>query len=90
MSKPKVTPAPPGPQASAPPLEQIPFTHHAVPCAISKADAALALLRLAEEHYDGEDFEFMSTICCDAIDEALREARIAYDKAVGAGKAVAS
>jgi hypothetical protein len=61
-----------------------------VSCALSKAEAALALVRLAEEHYDGEDFEFMSMICFDAIDEALREARIAYDKAADAGKAVAS
>jgi hypothetical protein len=56
MSKAKVTPAPPGPQAQAPPLEQLPITHHAVSRALAKAEAALALLRLAEEHYGGEDW----------------------------------
>lgn len=64
------------------PLEALPITHHAVSCALAKAEAALALLRLAEEHYDGEDFEWMSMICTDVIAEELATAKAAYAQAV--------
>ena len=95
MSKPKIPPAVPASQpasrsnapaetpASASPLEQLPMTHHAVACALAKAEAALALFRLAEEHYDGEDFEFMTMICTNVIAEELAAAKAAYAKAVG-------
>jgi hypothetical protein len=56
-----------------------------VTCALSRAEAALDLLRLAEEQYeDGADaLEFARDMCLGAISDELARAKGAYVKAVG-------
>jgi hypothetical protein len=68
----------------------IPLTHHDVTMALSKGEAALDLLKLAEEHYEGEALEWMRMICIDVVAEELDRATVAYAKAVGDKTAVAS
>ena len=70
-----------GPEAAL----KIPITHHAVTSHISRAEAALDLFRLAEEHYeDGDDaLEFARGICLDVIGDELTLAKGAYFEAVG-------
>jgi hypothetical protein len=72
------------------PLESIPITHHDVTMALSKGEAALDLLKLAEEHYEGDSLEWMRMICIDVVGEELDRAKGAYEKAVGDGKAARS
>ena len=80
--------APGGPEAT---LKEIPITHHAVSAHLARAEAALALFQLAEEHYeDGDDaLEFARGICLEVIGDELGRAKGAYAEAVGDKTAVA-
>jgi hypothetical protein len=71
-------------------LEHIPITHHDVTMALSKAQAALELLHVAEEDYAGEELAWMRMICIDVVGEELEHAKVTYAKAVGDKAAVAS
>ena len=87
----KKTPAKAASEAPSPPEPRgIPITHHDVTMALSKGEAALDLLNLAEEHYEGDSLEWMRMICIDVVGEELDRAKAAYAKALGDGKAVAS
>jgi hypothetical protein len=63
-------------------LEHIPITHHEGTMAISKAEAALELLHVAEEDYAGEELAWMRMICVDVLTTELERAKAAYAKAV--------
>ena len=49
---------------------------------ISKAEAALELLHVAEEDYAGEELAWMRMICVDVLTTELERAKAAYAKAV--------
>jgi len=55
-----------------------------------KAKAALDLLKLAEEHYEGDALKWMLLICLDVIEEAIDSAKVAFAKVVGNQKVVAA
>jgi hypothetical protein len=71
-------------------LREIPVSHHDVTLAITKATAALDRLQLADEHYTGEDLEWMRTICLDVVQQELVRAKIAYEKAATSPKTEAA
>jgi hypothetical protein len=77
-------------KAPAMPLETIPITHHEVTMAISKAEAALELLHVAEEDYEGQELAWMRMICVDVLTTELEHAKVAYARAVGAKPAPAT
>jgi hypothetical protein len=67
--------APAGPEAAT--VEKIPITHHEVTMALSKAEAALELLHVAEEDYEGEELAWMRMICVDVLTNELEHAKAA-------------